>query len=310
MARPLRLEFPGALYHVTARGNAQQTIFDDDLDRQRFLHLLGREVQQQNWFCYAYCLMDNHYHLLIETSEANLSQGMRRLNGNYGQSYNLRHGRVGHLLQGRYKAILVERESHLMELCRYVVLNPVRASMVTRVEKWPWSSYQATVGKVKSPEWMTVDCLLANFSQRKGNAQNAYAKFVEEGLGRPSPWEKLRGQIYLGSAKFMEMMQKRVNNEDLTNVSRVQRQPSRPESDAIIAAVSKAYSISETNVLQRNHKEAFNAAVYLLRRVGNLPLKRVAEMAGISTGRVSQIQTSMQGRSLPETLNRMRKLKG
>jgi len=235
---------------------------------------------------------------------------MRRFNGNYGQSYNLRHRRVGHLLQGRYKAILVERESHLMELCRYVVLNPVRASMVTTVEQWPWSSYQATVGKVKSPDWLAVDSLLGNFSQRKGTAQNAYAKFVEEGLGRPSPWNKLRGQIYLGSAKFMEMIQKRVNNEDLTNVSRAQRQPSRPESDAIITAVSKAYSISETNVLQRNHKEAFNAAVYLLRRVGNLPLKRVAEMAGISTGRVSQIQTSMQGRSLPETLNRMRKLKG
>jgi len=305
MARPLRLEFPGAVYHITARGNAQQAIFDDDHDRQRFLHLLGREVLQQNWFCYAYCLMDNHYHLLLEPPEANLSWGMRRLNGNYGQSYNLRHRRVGHLLQGRYKAILVERESHLMELCRYVVLNPVRASMVTRVEKWPWNSYQATVGKVKSPDWLAVDSLLANFSQRRSIARNAYAKFVEEGLGRPSPWEKLRGQIYLGSEKFMEMMQKRVNNEDLTNVSMVQRQPSRPEADAIIAAVSKAYSISKANVLQRNHQEAFNAAVYLLRRVGNLPLRWVAEMAGISPGRVSQIQASMQGRSLPETLNKM-----
>jgi len=309
MARPLRLEFPGAVYHITARGNAQQAIFDDDDDRQRFLHLLGREVLQQNWFCYAYCLMDNHYHLLLETPEANLSWGMRRLNGNYGQSYNLRHRQVGHLLQGRYKAILVERESHLMELCRYVVLNPVRASMATRMEKWPWSSYQATVGKVKSPDWLAVDSLLANFSQRKGTARNAYAKFVEEGIGKPSPWEKLRGQIYLGSEKFMEMMQERVDNEDLTNVSRAQRQPSRPEADAIIAAVSKAYSISEANVLQRNHKEAFNAAVYLLRRVGNLPLRRVAEMAGISTGRVSQIQASMQDKSLPTTLDKMLRLK-
>lgn len=309
MARPLRLEFPGAVYHITARGNAQQAIFDDDDDRQRFLHLLGREVLQQNWFCYAYCLMDNHYHLLLETPEANLSWGMRRLNGNYGQSYNLRHRQVGHLLQGRYKAILVERESHLMELCRYVVLNPVRASMATRVEKWPWSSYQATVGKVKSPDWLAVDSLLANFSQRKGTARNAYAKFVEEGIGKPSPWEKLRGQIYLGSEKFMEMMQERVDNEDLTNVSRAQRQPCRPEADTIIAAVSKAYSISEANVLQRNHKEAFNAAVYLLRRVGNLPLRRVAEMAGISTGRVSQIQASMQDKSLPTTLDKMLRLK-
>ena len=181
--------------------------------------------------------------------------------------------------------------------------------MATRMEKWPWSSYQATVGKVKSPDWLAVDSLLANFSQRKGTARNAYAKFVEEGIGKPSPWEKLRGQIYLGSEKFMEMMQERVDNEDLTNVSRAQRQPSRPEADAIIAAVSKAYSISEANVLQRNHKEAFNAAVYLLRRVGNLPLRRVAEMAGISTGRVSQIQASMQDKSLPTTLDKMLRLK-
>jgi putative transposase len=119
MSRPLRIEFPGALYHVTSRGNAQAAIYDDDADRQAFLDLITHVVQRYRWLCHAYCLMDNHYHLVIETPEGNLSQGARQLNGIYTQRYNRRHRRVGHLFQGRYKAILVERDCYLLELCRY-----------------------------------------------------------------------------------------------------------------------------------------------------------------------------------------------
>jgi putative transposase len=118
MARPLRLEFPGAVYHLTARGNARGAIVADDEDRGRFVALLGREVSQQRWACYAWCLMDNHYHLLIETPEGNLVSGMRRLNQTYTQNFNRRHGRVGHVLQGRYKSMVVDKESYLLELCR------------------------------------------------------------------------------------------------------------------------------------------------------------------------------------------------
>ena len=146
MARQLRLEYPGALYHLTARGNEQQPIFHDDVDRQQFLQLFGYEILQQRWRCYAYCLMGNHYHLLIETPGPNLSRGMRRLNGSYTQRFNWRHQRVGHLLQGRFKSLVVERETYLLELCRYVVLNPVRAGMVATPADWPWSSYGATAG--------------------------------------------------------------------------------------------------------------------------------------------------------------------
>ena len=128
MTRPLRLEYAGALYHLTARGNAQAAIYLEDSDRHLFLELLGKEVKQQRWVCYAYCLMDNHYHLLIETPEANLVSGMRRLNGVYTQAFNRRHQRVGHVFQGRYKSILVDKDSYLQELCRYIVLNPVRLS--------------------------------------------------------------------------------------------------------------------------------------------------------------------------------------
>src|SRR5207247_381934 len=146
MARPLRLSYPGALYHVTARGNARQAIYTDDADRQMFLLVLEDVETRYHWLCHAYCLMDNHYHLLLETPQGNLSAGMRQVNGVYTQRFNRRHGRVGHIFQGRFKAILVERESYLLELCRYLVLNPVRAGIVRQPERYRWSSYRATAG--------------------------------------------------------------------------------------------------------------------------------------------------------------------
>ena len=143
MARPLRIEFEGALYHVTSRGNARQAIFLDDEDRERFLERLGKVVDRFGWLCHAYCLMTNHYHLLLETPAANLSRGMQLLNGTFTQAFNRRHGRVGHVLQGRFKGILVEKESHLLELARYVVLNPVRAGVVRHPREYGWSSYSS-----------------------------------------------------------------------------------------------------------------------------------------------------------------------
>ena len=157
MARPLRVEYEGAVYHVTSRGNAREDIFLDNRDRSRFLEMLGDVVARYGWICHAYCLMTNHYHLLIETPEANLSRGMHLLNGVYTQWFNRRHKRVGHLLQGRFKAILVEKESHLLELARYIVLNPVRAKMVRSVRDWPWDSYRATSDQSDVPEFLTVD---------------------------------------------------------------------------------------------------------------------------------------------------------
>jgi REP element-mobilizing transposase RayT len=144
MARPLRLEFAGATYHVTARGDGREDIYLSDADRRLFLAVLGSVAERFNWTIHAYCLMSNHYHLLVETPEGNLSKGMRQLNGVYTQDFNRTHHRVGHVFQGRYKAILVEKEAYLLELVRYVVLNPVRAGMVRTPGEWPWSSYRAT----------------------------------------------------------------------------------------------------------------------------------------------------------------------
>ena len=158
MSRPLRLEFAGALYHITSRGNRKEAIYEVDTDREGFLSVLADVCKTYNWECHAYCLMDNHYHLLVETPDANLSKGMRQLNGRYTQNFNREHHRVGHVFQGRYKAILIDKNSYLLELSRYIVLNPVRAHMVRSVIDWPWSSYRATVGEQVKPGWLNTAC--------------------------------------------------------------------------------------------------------------------------------------------------------
>ena len=167
MSRPLRLEFAGALYHVTSRGNERKAIYLDEADFRNFLELVGQVCERHNWVVHAYCLMTNHYHLLVETPDANLSLGMRQLNGVYTQLFNRSHKRVGHLIQGRYKAILVQKDSHLLEVSRYIVLNPVRAGMVDNCIEWPWSSYVFTCALQQAPEWLAVDQLLSLFAKTR-----------------------------------------------------------------------------------------------------------------------------------------------
>lgn len=230
MARPLRIEFPGALYHVTSRGNARQTIFSDDVDRAAFLRTLEAVSARHGWRCHAYCLMDNHYHLVVETRQATLSAGMRDLNGVVAQTYNRRHGRSGHLFQGRFHAVLVEKEGHLLELARYVVLNPCRAGLCGRPEKWRWSSYRATAGLEPCPPFVTTDWLLSQFGSPADVARSRYRSFVAERTVR-NPWRALKGQLYLGSEEFAES--KRPERES-PEVPRPQREPVRPPLDEII----------------------------------------------------------------------------
>jgi REP element-mobilizing transposase RayT len=219
MARPLRLEFAGALYHVTSRGNRQEAIYETDTDRASFLTVMSDVCERYNWVYHAYCLMDNHYHLLVETPEANLAKGMRQLNGEYTQTFNRAHRRVGHVFQGRYKAILIDKDSYLLELARYIVLNPVRAGMVRSAREWPWSSYRATVGQQAKPSWLNTEGLLAGFGRRKSKAIEAYKRFVSEGKGRPSPWKQLRNQVFLGDEKFVGSMQRLIDiDKDLSEI--------------------------------------------------------------------------------------------
>lgn len=295
MARPLRLEFSGALYYITARGNAQQPIFQDDTDRKRFLQLLGHEVQQQQWRCYVYCLMGNHYHLVIETPQPNLSRGLRRLHGTYTQWFNRRHRQVGHLLQGRFKSLLVEKESYLLELCRYVVLNPVRAHMVATVHDWPWSSYRATRGPQPAYAWLDVPGILSFFDADPEQARAAYQQFVRDGLVQPTPWSQITGQIFLGSPSFRERMERLVAGKPLANVPAAQGQPTRLSAKEVLHRVAAIYQIPLAALVKDTRTDAARTAVYLLRRAANESLRSVAIRFSVSPSRVSQIQRLIEG---------------
>ena len=226
MARPLRIELSGGLYHVTSRGDRREDIYFSDADREAWLALFAQVCERFNWVCHAYCLMSNHYHLVIETPEGNLAKGMRQLNGVYTQWVNRAHGRVGHVFQGRYKAILVEKESYLLELARYVVLNPVRAGMVSDVGDWPWSSFPAMIGETPPPVWLQTDWILGQFSSQRDRARHGYLDFVRAGLGLPSIWGELQGQIYLGSEAFIARVQSNLPTElSLDEIPRLQRRP-------------------------------------------------------------------------------------
>jgi REP element-mobilizing transposase RayT len=229
MARPLRIEFPGAVYHVTSRGNAKQTIFLEKGDNHKFLKVLSTVVERFNWSCHAYCLMNNHYHLIVETPEGNLSRGMRQLNGVYTQVFNRRHGRVGHLFQGRYKAILVERDAYLLSLCRYIILNPVRAGFVKRPDQWRWSSYKPTIGETKGPLFLRTGWILSQFDDDKREAVKKYRKYVLDGINAESPWKALAGQIILGTKNFLEKFDGLLRDREILNeVPKVQRYAARP----------------------------------------------------------------------------------
>ncbi len=238
MTRPLRIEFPGAVYHLTSRGNRQEPIFVSDDDRCSFLEILGKTVSRYHWICHAYCLMDNHYHLLVETPEPNLSLGMRQLNGVYTQALNRTSGKVGHVFQGRFKSILVEKEAHLLELCRYIVLNPVRTSACTLPEEWEWSSYKATAGEKRSPQFLKTDWILSQFAPKKREARKRYRFFVAEGLGKEdSPLANVESQLLLGGKEFIEKMASLLSKKsNIKEISKLQRNLGRPALSEILPA--------------------------------------------------------------------------
>ena len=273
MSRPLRLEFAGALYHITSRGNRKEAIYEVDTDREGFLSVLADVCKTYNWECHAYCLMDNHYHLLVETPDANLSKGMRQLNGRYTQNFNREHHRVGHVFQGRYKAILIDKNSYLLELSRYIVLNPVRAHMVRSALDWPWSSYRATVGEQVKPGWLNTDWLLSGFAQTKLKAIEAYKLFVSEGKCQSSPWSELKNQIFLGDEQFVESMQGKIKDDKvLSEIPISQRR-----------AVPKGLSYYAKKYKKRNEAIVFAYASggYSLKEVGDYFELHYSTVSGI-----------------------------
>jgi putative transposase len=235
MARPLRIQFENALYHVTSRGNEKAALYGDDQDRFVFIKLLSKVVEQYTWVVYAYCLMGNHYHLLVRTPKANLSRGMRQLNGIYAQYFNKRHERVGHLFQGRFAVVLIKDEERLLTVARYVVLNPVRAGIIATPEDWRWSSFCFTVGINKPPSFFDPDRVLCFFSGDRELACRQYVAFVSGGIGKESPLSDARGGILTGGDTPIEVSMARLMGEISDEVPKRERLADRPTLENIFS---------------------------------------------------------------------------
>lgn len=281
MTRPLRIEFKGAVYHITSRGNARQAIFLDEKDFANFLTVLCSVVKRYHFILHAYCLMNNHYHLLIETPEGNLSKGMRQLNGLYTQRFNRRHQRVGHLLQGRYKAILVDKDNYLLELCRYVALNPVRAKIVKDPKDWKWSSYQATTGHKGIP-CLTTDWILSQFTKEPKKAVREYQAFVSSGIKTESPLKAVRGQLFLGQENFIDGIKHLMSSkENLKEITKKQRYVTRPPLNEI---------------LKYQNKKSRDQAMYQAHLQYGYTLKDIAEYIGVHYTTVSKVIKRIEGK--------------
>ena len=275
MARPIRLEFPDAVYHVTSHGDGGADIFVDDQDRQLFLTVLGEVVSRAGWIVHAYVLMDNHYHILLETPNGNLSRGMRQLNGVYTQRFNSVHGSGGRVFQGRFKAVLLERAHALLDLCRYVVLNPLRLKAVKNISRYRWSSYRATAGEVQAPAWLSTGWILAHFGRSSSVAQRKYAEFVEAGIGLPSPLSKVKSQILLGSAAFVKKMKQRLLSK--VDLKRNQKKPKRP-------ALSSVFPLKI-----RKDKSLRNAAIKRAYQEYGYTMAEIADAVQIHFSTVSKV---------------------
>jgi len=257
MVRPLRIEYPGAFYHVTARGDRRGSIYRDDADRTLWLDTLAEVCARFHFAVHAYCLMGNHYHLLVETERGRLSTGMQQLNSVYSQAYNRRHNLVGHVFQGRYGAILCEKDRYLMELARYIVLNPVRAKLVETADAWPWSSHRILLGDEDSPPWFDATYLLACFSEDATRARGAYVEFIRDGLAAKRPLDEVKHQICLGNVPLAQSATHKDKVLQSREIARQQRQALAPpiaqrlenirdRSKAIIEAyASGCYSMAE-----------------------------------------------------------------
>ncbi len=287
MARPLRIEFPGAIYHVTSRGDRRERIFVDDDDRRALLEVLARGMQRFDARVLSYCLMGNHYHFVLQTRCANLSLLMRHINGVYTQNFNRRHGVVGHLFQGRFKAILVDQDAYLLQVCRYVELNPVRAQMVPAAGDWPWSSYRAHVGQAPlgvaqedHRAWLDTAGLYAHLLGHSADtpaqvrqARRLYAQHVAAGHAQPL-WERgLNRQIYLGDDAFVARMQAVAAQATAANREVPKAQRSAPR--------TLAYWLREC---ASRHEALRNAHV-----LSGISMTALAAELGLTVARVSQL---------------------
>ena len=284
MARPLRITFPGAFYHITSRGNDQRVVFKSKRDREKFLEYIESATQRYDALIHANCMMDNHYHLLLETPSANLPQIMRHINGAYTTYFNIKRKRSGHLFQGRYKAILVEVDEYAKELSRYIHLNPVRAGMVDKPEAYQWSSYPYYIGKGKAPEWLHRAFVLGYFGEKESIAQKRYQRFVNALVGKAyeSPLKDVVSSTLLGNDDFISYIKEtflsdKKQDKDLPALKELAPKASMHD---IFNAVDDS--------LGNDSKLARNVKMYLCQKYTGEKLKDIGIHFGISESGVSQ----------------------
>ncbi len=285
MARPLRIEFADAIYHATARGNARNAIVAGDADREKWLALLAETVQRHHWRVFAFALLDNHFHLFLQTPEPNLSAGMHDLCGTYAGYLNRRHDRSGHVFQGRFKAVLVEGQGHWLEVSRYVHLNPVRAGLVRRPEDWRWSSYRGYHLASRCLPWVDYQPVLEEFGRDGPAARRAYRAFIEEGLGRKldSPLARAVAGVVLGSEAFVARVRALLaSRPDDAEVPPLSRLRAAPRIEAICRAVAERFGSDATawRPGRRADDLARAVAAYLARRLTREPLRAIAAALG------------------------------
>ena len=282
MGRPLRIEYPGAYYHVTTRGNERKDVFKSEKDRERFLTYLESAVKRYGAIIHVYCLMSNHYHLFIETPSGNLSQIMQHINGAYTNYFNTKRKRSGHLFQGRYKAILIEADEYAAELSRYIHLNPVRADMTKRPEEYPWSSYRDYIGERKAPEWLKTGFVLGYFGTKASDSERRYRKFVEDLLGKEyeSPLNAAIAATMLGGTEFIrEIMEKYINGKQTDrDLPALRTLSNRPTNDSIIQRVQ---GIEPARLAEK-------ISIYLCHKYSGAKLKEIGELFGIGQSAVTQ----------------------
>lgn len=270
VARPLRIEYPGAFYHVTTRGNEKKDIFKSRRDREKFLSYLESATERYGAVIHAYCLMSNHYHLIVETPLGNLSQIMKHINSSYTTYYNVKRKRAGHLLQGRYKAIVVEADAYAMELSRYLHLNPVRAGMVKKPEDYPWMSYRYYTADT-APHWLTTSFILNYFGNKEATSKEKYREFVDNliNLEYSTPLQETIASTILGSAEFVSEIQERHLNgkkadRDLPSLRELTARPSLAE---IVQAVRNAFPDDD--------RLATKAGIHMCHRYSGIKLKEI-----------------------------------
>lgn len=302
MTRPLRIEYPDAFYHITSRGNERRVIFRNREDREKFISFLQSASERYQALIALYCLMDNHYHLLLETPLGNLSAILHHINAGYTSYFNRKHGRVGHLFQGRFKAILVEKDVYALELSRYIHLNPVRAAIVKRPEDYPWSSYRIYIGKEKGFQFLETNTVLAYFGKDRGKARVKYRQFVEEGLKRgvKNPLESVTASTILGGERFIEWAKEKflIDREEGRDIPTIRALLPRPSVEKVMTEVKKA---------AWNSKLAREISLYLLHRYSGLKLKEIGKLFGeLGESGVSQntqrLEERMKGDRKLETL--------